>query len=1025
MVLSIRRSIMVTVAFALVTATADDAPGAHDYSAADPQLKIECLDSSPNESFLAVRVDPAGRIFVGGREALFVFEPDDGGGYSAAKLLYRFPPNSWVYDVEFRGNDLYVLTLSALYVISGGVFKRTDLKPQRLVWGVPRGHVHQCFHALAWGPEGDLYLSMGDPLWYYGDFDRADHWGFWNFHVQPEGTLVPYNGVGGVFRCRPDGSHFEAVAGGLRNPCGLAFDNHWNLFSNDNDHESLPALYVPGRLVHVTPQAYFSWPRGWMPFKTPDRLDLLDTMTDGLGRCVPVGQSYYDENLLPQKYRNNLLLARWDSRAVNRFRLEDRGASFRADEEPLLVGRNDARPVGVCVGRGGRVFVTIAYMDHNDESPVYRSDLAMITSADDPPNHPFMAFEITTAPPAKLWSELSEPSWTRRFRAHQELLRRGGTLLEQANERLTMSSRSDPARLHEIWLAAAGGNHELIAAMLRDSDPDARAQAIRALAEFNGFHDDSAPLVRALGDSNLHVQQAALSACFRASAPWDDSLRRAVVAGPAASKDTYLRQPAARLLAQRSELSQLEMLLESGDESIRLAGVLTVGFRLTLPTDQPPRANLPLAPWTNAGQAYKLALADGKVDLRSAGRIGTYTVAEHWRGGGHTGEQEKLFAMLLSALNDPSDANRLEAAFFLKLLNDPRSEPRIAGVQADVAARRLAAASLKPIEAIWSLGPFLEGKTEPAIDPERAPVDLDKKYQGGSATVEWAEMRIHDGGFELLKQVSPAAGATFYLYTRLDAQERQSVELQIGGVDEILVWLNGKSVAMSKAARRPGQSSESVSLTVEGGGNELVCRAKATSDHSVLRLAFRSVGKVVPHLPERALADLLANRPTGPRQDGVAIPKEFLAVDWPTAVSQGDLKRGRRLFASLGCVKCHAITDNAPVVGGPSLADAKRRFTVPYVVESVLLPSKQISPLYRASLITLDSGQTYTGLIVKETSEQIELLQADATRKTVSAKSIESRETLSLSPMPVGLVHTPEELRDVVAYILSDKPEAP
>ncbi len=222
---------------------------------------------------------------------------------------------------------------------------------------------------------------MGDPLVYYGDYSRADHWGFWNFHVQPEGTLVPYNGVGGVFRCRPDGSKFEVISGGLRNPCGLAFDDHWNLFSNDNDHEPFPALYVPGRLEHVTPHSYFSWPRGWMPLKTPDRLDLLDTLLDGLGRCVPVGQSYYQDSFLPEKFRNNLLLARWDTREITRYPLETRGASFKTHEERLLVGRNNARPVGVCVGRGGRIFVTIAYMDHNDESPIYKSDLVMITRA--------------------------------------------------------------------------------------------------------------------------------------------------------------------------------------------------------------------------------------------------------------------------------------------------------------------------------------------------------------------------------------------------------------------------------------------------------------------------------------------------------------------------------------------------------------------------------------------------------------------------------------------------------------------
>ena len=248
---------------------------ADDYRPADPDLKIVALDSDKTESFLSVRVDTQGRLFVGGREGLFVYEPNADGAYQPRKLLYRFPAHSWVYDIEIRGNDLYVLTLSALYLLPDAVSKRDGLQPKKLLWGVPNGHVHQCFHSLAWGPEGDLYISMGDPLWYYGDFARPDHWGYWTFFTQPEGTKIPYHGQGGMFRIRPDGTRFQIVARGLRNPCGIAFDRDWNLFANDNDHEGLPALYVPGRLLHVTPHANFHWPRGWMLHKTPERADLL------------------------------------------------------------------------------------------------------------------------------------------------------------------------------------------------------------------------------------------------------------------------------------------------------------------------------------------------------------------------------------------------------------------------------------------------------------------------------------------------------------------------------------------------------------------------------------------------------------------------------------------------------------------------------------------------------------------------------------------------------------------------------
>ena len=81
-----------------------------DYALPDPELKLVLLDSSATESFLAVRADTMGRLFVGGREELFVYEPDDKGGYKPRQSLYKFPNHTWVYDLAIRGNDAPVQT---------------------------------------------------------------------------------------------------------------------------------------------------------------------------------------------------------------------------------------------------------------------------------------------------------------------------------------------------------------------------------------------------------------------------------------------------------------------------------------------------------------------------------------------------------------------------------------------------------------------------------------------------------------------------------------------------------------------------------------------------------------------------------------------------------------------------------------------------------------------------------------------------------------------------------------------------
>jgi hypothetical protein len=46
----------------------------------------------------------------------------------------------------------------------------------------------------------------------------------------------------------------------------------------------------------------------------------------------------------------------------------------------------------------------------------------------------------------------------------------------------------------------------------------------------------------------------------------------------------------------------------------------------------------------------------------------------------------------------------------------------------------------------------------------------------------------------------------------------------------------------------------------------------------------------------------------------------------------------------------------------------------------------------------------------------------DATRKTIEKSAVKSRQIQNRSPMPDGLIKTPLELRDLLAYILSESP---
>jgi glucose/arabinose dehydrogenase len=644
---------------------------AQDRALSAVELKTVLIDSVAKESFLCVRADTMGRLFVGGDEALYVYEPNKDGGYWPRALLYRFPPDSRLCDVAVRGNDLYVLTRSALYLIPDGVRQRDHLQPRKVIWGVPLGSGEQNFHALAWGPEGDLYIAMGDVLENAGEVHRADPWGHWTFFSQPRGVKTSYNGVGAVLRCKPDGSALQVVARGLRNPHGLVFDRYWSLFTSDVDQDSA------GLLVYVTPHAYFRWPGAAKSPIAPPRADLLPAMSAARDKAIYLGATYYDETLLPEKSRHNLLLARGETFAIVQALIEPRGAGFAASEQVIYQGKEPVRSANLTVGRGGRIFVAVSYQT---EAGV-RSELLMVTTAVDPALCPFEPYEAAEASAAKLWRELADPSWQRRYCAHVELTRRGGALLKEANKKLLTAQAGDHALHHLIWLAAKSGQGSLhLFALLEHADPRIRAQVIRALTEFPEQSFDEPVLTNCLHDKNPHVRHAAVLAHFSPKIAWTRPIERAIEDGLACSEDSYLRQSATLLLADKATRKELENLCAAADARKRLAGVLAAGFRLTLPPATKLLArHLPLAEPKN-DSACIIAYADGRLDLRQIGRIGRYTVAEHWKADMHTADQELLFTLLRRMLNDTDGPTRVQAARFLALLNDSRSEKEVEGV---------------------------------------------------------------------------------------------------------------------------------------------------------------------------------------------------------------------------------------------------------------------------------------------------------------------------------------------------------
>ena len=521
-------------------------------------------------------------------------------------------------------------------------------------------------------------------------------------------------------------------------------------------------------------------------------------------------------------------------------------------------------------------------------------------------------------------------------------------------------------------------------------------------------------------------------------------------------------------------------------------GVLTAGFRLTMPAvDAKLPDDAPLAPQQKE-EANIILFADEKepIDLRTLGRVGNYTVAEHWKALKHTDEQEQLFALLMERLDDTDDKVRLQAAHFLSLLNDPRSEPKIALVTANVQDKRLNLGKLEHLKPhVWMLGPVPDADGFKTVHPvETAAIDLAAKYtfdgkmlvpssppqgsppqgsppqgspvaprQGAGSKkdvpsqttparrkdavpantppvaerqgyLEWKLTKPSSPDrplYDFHTLFGPTPNSSVYSFFRFDVPTAQRMQLLVGSEDGVKVWHNGKLVFENDVVRPLIQLDDVVPLDLQPGSNDVLVRVRMQKGVGGQYLHFKHLGDVRLSIPDKPDGLSLAERLKSAGSGSQPIDPKFLEVDWPEAVKQGDVVRGKKLFAaeSLGCAKCHAATATQAGGGGPSLTDAGKRFTVPYLVESVLAPNKVISPVFKSSIIETKDGKVITGLVVSETADQLELLLPDTKRITLKKSDIEERKLGDTSAMPPGVVKTVEELRDVIAYLLSNPAE--
>jgi quinoprotein glucose dehydrogenase len=139
----------------------------------------------------------------------------------------------------------------------------------------------------------------------------------------------------------------------------------------------------------------------------------------------------------------------------------------------------------------------------------------------------------------------------------------------------------------------------------------------------------------------------------------------------------------------------------------------------------------------------------------------------------------------------------------------------------------------------------------------------------------------------------------------------------------------------------------------------------------------------------------------------------------------GDIERGRKLFldaAKTQCVKCHQIGSQGERIG-PELTGLGDRFSRIHIVESILEPSRTVTPGFQTLLVRLADGQTISGIKIADNERALTLADQKGEKHTLAKSDIEAQQPQATSTMPDNLAQqfSIDQFVDLITFLVSQK----
>jgi quinoprotein glucose dehydrogenase len=934
-----------------------------------------------------------------------------------------------------RGKDVWYTCIPDLWLLrdTKGAGKADERRKLSTGYGVHIGFIGHDLHGLILGPDGKLYFSIGDR----------------GFNVKTKDRHLFNPDSGAVLRCNPDGSDLEVFAKGLRNPQELAFDDHGNLFTCDNNSDGGDRV----RWTYVVEGGDCGWRIGyqfggvqgnrgpwnaekmWYP-QHPGQatwiVPPIANIADG-----PSGLTYYPGLGLSPRYNGHFFFADFrggpGQSGIRSLANKPKGAGFTMIDQHEFLWSVLATDVDF--GMDGALYVS----DWVDgwgltgkgrlwklRDPKYGDTPAVREVAK------LMAEGMEHRKPAELEKLLAHADMRIRKEA-QFALAQGGKASIEVLARSAKQGRPLVARLHAIWGLGQIGRtvpeaYEPVVRLLEDSDPEVRAQATKvvgdgkvtqALTRLLTLLQDRDPRVQffaagALGKLAKKEAVTPLLALVRRNADRDPWLRYAAVGALAAcadgkslaeaATDAAVAVRRAALLAYRRQQSpEVARFLHDIDGELVLEAARAIN-------DVP--IETALAP---------LAALIGRRDMDEA--LGYRVLNANFRLG--TVENARTIARF-AARSDVKPELRVEALRELAMWDKPPGRDRVMGVWRPLPSRdrSMAADALRP-----ALGGIFSGPDKVRQEAARVAAKLGIKEIGPALFDLVADMK---------RPVEVRVETLRALMALKDERLEKAVKLALAD-SEPRLRAEGRRVL---AKTSPEAALPALARVLQEG---------ATVEK---QLAFEVLGEMkgsveAVHLLDRWLDNLLAGKvavearldlvEAAERQNTAALRKKLDRYEsarakgesfgkWRDSMAGGDPEAGRRIFlykTEVSCLRCHKAAGEGVGEVGPDLTGIGSKQKRGYLLESIVEPNKQIAKGFETVELTLSSGQIRSGVLKSEDAKEVRLMTPEGALIVVPKSKIEERRS-GKSAMPEDLIKhlSRKEVRDLVEFLASLK-EAP